>query len=104
MANHHKVALGSVPQVHPETALSKVGGRWVAATPDDGVHTFEEADGSASVVGERIIELVDGSRSVEAIVGVLLEEFDVGREVVEGDTLDFIRLLVEKQVLSVLGE
>jgi len=95
-----RVALTAVPRVHGETALQKVGGRWVAATPDDQLHSFEGADGVVSEVGERIVELIDGQRSVADIVGVLLEEFEVTREVAESDTLDFIGLLADKHVLT----
>lgn len=95
-----RVSLSAVPRVHAETALQKVGGRWVAATPDDQVHSFEGDDGTVSEVGERIVELIDGKRSVEEIVQTLLNEFDVPREVAETDTLDFIGLLAEKHVLA----
>jgi hypothetical protein len=94
------VALSDVPRVHSDTALQKVGGRWVAATPDDQLHSFEGADGVVSEVGERIVELIDGKRSVEEIVQALLNEFEVPRQVAESDTLDFIGLLAEKHVLS----
>lgn len=93
--------LEHVPKVHPETAVSKVGGRWMAATPDDRLHTFEGADGVVSEVGERIVELVDGQRSVREIVDVLVDEFEVSRELAEADTVEFIGLLVQKQVLVV---
>ena len=99
-AHRSRVSLSAVPKVHPETALQKVGGRWVAATPDDQVHSFEGDDGVVSEVGERIVELIDGKRSVEEIIQTLLSEFDVPREVAESDTLDFIGLLAEKHVLS----
>ncbi|MCC6336996.1 MAG: PqqD family protein [Myxococcales bacterium] len=95
------VLLTQIPRVHPETAVSKVGGRWMAATPDERLHTFEDADGVVSEVGERIVELVDGCRSVGAIVEALVEEFEVGRDQAEADTLQFIGLLVQKQVLVV---
>ena len=94
------MSLSDVPRVHGETALQKVGGRWVAATPDDQLHSFEGADGVVSEVGERIVELIDGKRSVEEIVKVLLDEFEVPREVAESDTLNFIGLLADKHVLS----
>ena len=94
------VRLTDVPRVHGETALQKVGGRWVAATPDDQLHSFEASDGVVSEVGERIVELIDGKRSVEEIVQTLVSEFEVPREVAEKDTLDFIGLLADKQVLS----
>lgn len=94
------MSLSDVPRVHPETALQKVGGRWVAATWDDQLHSFEGVDGVVSEVGERVVELIDGRRSVGDIVEVLLNEFDVPREVAELDTLDFIGLLADKHVLS----
>jgi pyrroloquinoline quinone biosynthesis protein D len=94
------VSLSDVPKVHGETALQRVGGRWVAATPDERIHSFEEESGEVSEVAERIVELVDGRRSVADIVAVLVEEFDVTREVAEVDTVDFIGLLVAKQVLA----
>ncbi|MEW5742843.1 MAG: PqqD family protein [Myxococcota bacterium] len=95
------VLLTQIPRVHPETAVSKVGGRWMAATPDDRLHTFEGPDGVVSEVGERIVELVDGQRTVGEIVDVLVEEFDVSRDQAEVDTRQFIALLVQKQVLVV---
>lgn len=101
-AGGSRVTLRDVPRANPETALQKVGGRWMAATPDERLHTFEGSDGVVSDVGERIVELVDGKRSVGDIVGQLTEEFEVSREVAEADTLEFINLLVQKQVL-VLG-
>lgn len=91
----------TVVRVHPDTAVQRVGGRYMAATPDDRLHTFEAPDGSVSEVGERIIELVDGSRTVGQIVDVLVEEFEVSREVAEADTRQFIELLLGKLVLTV---
>ena len=95
-----RVSLSDVPRVHGETALQKVGGRWVAATPDDQLHSFEGSGGEVSEVGERIVELIDGRRSVEDIEQALLNDFEVTREVAEVDTLNFIGLLAEKHVLS----
>lgn len=95
------LSLSTVVRVNSDTAVQRVGGRYMAATPDDRLHTFEAPDGSVSEVGERIIELVDGERSVGAIVDVLIEEFEVSREVAESDTRQFIELLLGKQVLTV---
>lgn len=95
-----RVSLGDVPRVHGETALQKVGGRWVAATPDDQLHSFEDEAGAVSEVGERIVELIDGKRTVGDIVAVLLEEFEVPSEVAEADTVEFIGLLVAKRVID----
>lgn len=94
------LTLETVVRVNPETAVQRVGGRYMAATPDNQLHTFEEADGAVSEVGERIVELVDGQRTVGAIVDALVEEFEVSREVAEQDTRQFIEMLLGKQVLT----
>lgn len=79
-----------------------MGGRLLAAGPDDFLHAFEEPSGEASVVAERIVELSDGTRTVWQIVDALCDEFDVAREVCASDTLEFVKLLVQRRVL-VLG-
>jgi len=98
-----RLGLTSVPKVHPEATLSRVGGQWMAATADAGLHTtlhtFEGPDG-VSEVGERIVALIDGTRTVGGIVAVLVDEFEVSREVAEGDTLEFISELLRKRVLD----
>ena len=91
--------LSLVPKVHPETGAQKVQGRWLAATSDDRLHRFEDEQG-VSQVGERIMELVDGKRSVSDIVAVICEEFEVGKERCETDALRFIESCVEKQILE----
>jgi pyrroloquinoline quinone biosynthesis protein D len=88
-----------VVRVHDEAALQRVGGRWMAATSDDRLHTFDGPEG-VSEVAERIVELIDGARTVGAIVDVLVEEFEVPLDVAEADTLGFISLLLEKRVLT----
>jgi hypothetical protein len=93
------VTLQTIPRVHDEAALRQVGGRWVAATSDDRLHTFGGPEG-VSEVAERIVSLVDGERTVAEIVQRLIEEFEVSREVTEADTLQFISELVHKQVLN----
>lgn len=93
------VSLASVLRVPVETAAQRVGGRWAAATPDGGYHQFEDERG-VSEVGERIMDLVDGRRSVEEIVAMLCEEFDVERVACERETLAFVGDLVKKQVLE----
>ena len=95
-----RVNLLSVPRVHPETGAQRVGGRWAAASGDGGWHTFEDSKGT-SEVGERIMDLVDGVRTVGDIIAVLCEEFDVEQDVCATETVEFVALLVEKQVLQV---
>ncbi len=89
-----------VPRVHPETGVQQVGGKWVAATPDDALHYFEEEGGQVSEVASRIVSLIDGQRTVGQIVDALCEEFEVEPEVCEREVERFVELLVEKRVLS----
>lgn len=89
-----------VPRVHPETGVQRVGGKWVAATPDDALHYFEDEAGAVSEVASRIIALIDGRRTVGQIVDTLCEEFEVQPEECEREVERFVELLVEKQVLS----
>jgi hypothetical protein len=93
-----EVSLASVPKVHPDTGAQRVGGRWAAATPEGGWHTFEDENG-VSEVGERIMDLIDGRRSISQIVEVLCSEFDVEGPVCSEQTLQFVKLLIEKRVL-----
>lgn len=87
--------LAWVPRIHSETGVQQVKGKWMAATPDDALHTFDGSD-----VGERIISLVDGQRTVGDIVAVLLGEFEVARAECERETVKFIEILVEKKILA----
>ena len=91
--------MDAIPRVHPGAGVERVGERLLALGPDDLLHSFEDESGEVSEVAERIVELSDGSRTLEGIVGVLCEEFDVPREVCARDAVEFVRLLVEKKVL-----
>jgi hypothetical protein len=53
-----------------------------------------------NAVGSRLLALVDGSRSLSAMVDVLESEFDAPRERLESDALGFARELVEAGVLE----
>lgn len=94
--------MDAVPRLHPEAGVQRVGDRMLAVGPDDTLHTLEDEGGEASEVAERILELVDGYRTVGDIVAVLCEEFEVESARCREDTAGFVRLLVEKKVL-VLG-
>lgn len=91
--------LEGIPRLHPEAGVQKVGKRILAISPGDWLHTFEDESGNVSEVGERIIELIDGSRAVDQIVDVLCEEFEVEREQCKSDAQAFILLLAERQVV-----
>ncbi len=54
-----------------------------------------------NAVGSRIWELVDGRRSLRAIVGQIQTEFDAELDVLERDALTFTEELVERRLLTV---
>lgn len=74
----------------------------MAATADDTLHSFLSADGEVSEVAERIVELVDGKRTIDDIVSVLCAEFDVPVQVCRADTMKFVSDLVQKNLFSIL--
>ena len=94
--------MDAVPRLHPDAGVQRVGDRMLAVGPDDTLHTFEDEGGEVSEVAERILELVDGQRTLSDIVTALCEEFEVEPAVCREDTVSFVRLLVDKKVL-VLG-
>ena len=92
--------LQAVLTVHPDTGVQRVGGRLLAASSDNFLHTFEDDAGQVSEVAERIVELCDGHRSLDQVVDALCEEFEVERDVCAGDTLQFATLLVSRNILT----
>lgn len=94
--------MDAVPRLHPDAGVQRVGDRMLAVGPDDRLHTFEDEGGVVSEVAERILELVDGRRTLGDIVAALCEEFEVEPAMCREDTVTFVRLLVDKKVL-VLG-
>jgi hypothetical protein len=89
-------------RIHPNAAVQKVGDRLLAVGPGDLLHVFEEETGEASAVAERIIELADGTRTLETIAQTLCAEFEVDPQACVSDTVAFVKILVERQLL-ILG-
>ena len=96
-----EACIQSKVRIHPNAAVQKVGDRLLAVGPGDLLHVFEEETGEASPVAERIIELADGTRTLETIAQMLCAEFDVDPQACVSDTLAFAKLLVERQLLIV---
>ena len=55
-------------------------------------------------VGARVWELIRKPRVVEEIVGVILDEYDVGAEEGRGDVLALLRELADKGLVEVRDE
>ena len=93
--------LETKPRPHPEAAMEKVGGRWMVATPDDQLHYFVAEGGEdPSDVGDRVIDLADGTRTVRQIAQAICGEFEVEEAVALQDTTEFVRQLIERKVLT----
>lgn len=77
-------ALDSVPRLERGVGFRRIAGKGVVLV----------AETSKAIVingtGARILELVDGRRSLGAIVEVLIEEFDAPRSVLEEEVAAFL--------------
>ena len=51
-------------------------------------------------VGAAIWHLMDGQRNVQQIVKEICRQFDIDQAVAETDTLNFIAILVEREIIS----
>ncbi len=80
-----------------------MGGRLLAAGPGEKLHIFEDNEGQPSPVAERILDLVDGKRSIRDIAYALHLEFEVDLEVCARDTAEFIQKLVGQRLLVFVG-
>lgn len=54
-------------------------------------------------VGSRVWELIDGRRSVEEIIGVIVKEFDVSPEAAAQDVRGFVGELLERGLVTPVG-
>lgn len=95
-----RALMDRIPRLNPEVGAQRVGGRLMVAGPGDHLHTFEDEVGAVSEVGERIVELCDGKRTVAQIVETLCAEFEVEPAECASDTAAFVQDLVEKRVLE----
>lgn len=85
--------------------------RYITRDPDAAWRIFE--DGAVIVtpqesvmhslnpVGTRIWELADGTLTVNEILDVVVEEFEVDRDEAEQDVLGFCRALADKGMLTI---
>ena len=91
--------LAAYPAPHPGAGIERVGGRLMAASPNDQLHHFVEEDDQPSHTAERIVELADGKRTVSEIARAIAGEFaGAPLEQVTEDVKAFVAMLVERQV------
>lgn len=86
------------PKRSPGTASRIIENEAVVVIPEIGlVRTLNEA-------ASRIWQLLDGQNSIEDIINIISSEFNVSREEARGDTIDFIRELKEKEMVTLSDE
>lgn len=90
--------LTKYPKRAKSTASRIIENEAVIVIPKEGlVRILNEA-------GSRIWQLLDGKNSIEDIINILSSEFNVTRQGLEKDTLDFIRELKEKEMIILNDE
>ena len=83
------------PVRNDANAVREIEGVAFILEPDTGMlHSFNS-------VGCRIWELIDGTRTVEAIVAVISDEFEVDHRTALDDALSFLGELQEKGIVRV---
>ena len=83
-----------IPTHHPQTAARVFSGEAVIITPAENTVRMLNA------VGSRVWELADGTRTVEAIAGVLTQEFDVDLAQARESATQFVDELAAKGLLT----
>ncbi len=81
----------------PKTAWRVIEGEAVILSLDT------KAFRGLNPVGSRMWELIDGRRSVDEIVEVIVREFDVTREQAAVDVQAFVRELLDKGLVTSAG-
>jgi hypothetical protein len=86
--------LDSTFVIPPEVQARKVGEEMVMLDLASGTYFGLDA------VGMRLWQLLQEGKSLRQICDVMIEEFDVSREVLEQDVLALARDLVDKKLVS----
>lgn len=78
-----------------KTASRIVEGEAIIFTPEDSmIHSLNE-------VGTRVWELLEEEKTIEELVKVICQEYEVEEEEAEKDILEFINILQNRQMLEI---
>ncbi len=86
--------LDARPNKHPRTASRLVDGQAVVVLPEDSVVKVLNA------VGSRVWDLADGTHTVREIAQTIYEEYDVSHEQAEKEVMEFIREMVQCDLMT----
>lgn len=90
------ISINSTIKSNPELVSTEVDGEKVMMSIENGEYFGLDS------VGSRIWELIENPIRVEALVNLLIEEFDVSKEQCKLDTLEFLNELLEKKLLLII--
>jgi hypothetical protein len=88
-----KMDLNSYPVSHPQVAAQIVDDEAVIVLSDAGEINVLDP------VGTRVWELIDGLRTVQQIVDVIVDEFEVTLEQAQSDVVEFMETLVQDKMV-----
>lgn len=84
----------SVPRQNEDTAVRTIEGEaFIVNAETSELHNLNP-------VGTRVFELVDGAHTVEDIVAVIVDEYEVDGETAKADVIDFLAVLSDKGVVA----
>lgn len=90
--------LKQIPVPNPKVIHQVVGDEMVLVLPERGkVNVLNEA-------GARIWSLCDGFRSAGEIAEIVTQEYEIGSELAESDTLVFLNELADREIILVGSE
>jgi len=94
----NSIKLNSIIKRNPELVSSDVDGEKVMMSIESGEYF------GLDPVGARIWELIENPIQVNILIEKLLDEFEVEKELCEADTLDFLKQLLEKNLIIIFNK
>jgi hypothetical protein len=89
-----RVDLQAIPRQNLDTASRSIDDTAYVLNPETSeLHAFNE-------VGGRVWELIDGERTLEEMIAVIADEYDVEPRVAEADVVEFVEILVAKGIVA----
>lgn len=86
--------LNKIPEISEDIVVEEVGGEKVVIRPEAAkVNTLNET--AAKVLG-----LIDGKRSVKAIINEIANFYSVEKDIVEKDMIELLSKLEEKKIIK----
>jgi len=94
----NSIKLNSIIKRNPELVSSDVDGEKVMMSIESGEYF------GLDPVGGRIWELIENPIQVNILIEKLLDEFEVDKELCKTDTLDFLKQLLEKNLIIIFNK